>query len=81
MFKKIIALVFLLLVAVAGAVITIKNTQAVPFDYYFGSLNLPLFLYLFAAFAAGIILTALVASWSIFKRNRQIKRLQKNTPQ
>lgn len=79
MLKKIIVVLVLLCVAVVGAVATMKNNHLVRLDYAFGELNLPLVVYLFGAFAAGVLITAVLASWAIFKRNRQIKRLQKTS--
>lgn len=78
MIKKIALFLIYLSVAVLGALITIKNSHLVPFNYYMGSVEMPLVVLLFLAFMLGALITMVVSYLVIFGRNRQIKRLERS---
>lgn len=78
MIKKIALFLIYLSVAILGALVTIKNSHLVPFNYYMGSVEMPLVVLLFLAFMLGALITMVIAYWVIFGRNRQIKRLERS---
>lgn len=78
MIKKIALFLVYLSVAVLGALITIKNSHLVAFNYYMGSIEIPLVVLLFLAFMLGALITMVIAYWVILGRNRQIKRLERS---
>lgn len=78
MIKKIVLFLIYLSVAVLGALVTIKNSHLVAFNYYMGSLEMPLVVLLFLAFMLGALITMIVSYLVIFGRNRQIKRLERS---
>lgn len=78
MIKKIVLFLIYLSVAVVGALITIKNSHLVAFNYYMGSVDMPLVVLLFLAFMLGALIAMTVSYWVIFGQNRQIKRLERS---
>lgn len=78
MIKKIVLFLIYLSVAILGALATIKNSHLVAFNYYMGSVEMPLVVLLFLAFMLGALITMVIAYLVIFSRNRQIKRLTRS---
>lgn len=76
MLKKILFLIVALTCTIFGAVLAFNNSQEVAFDYIYGQLPAPFVLFLFIAFALGVILTVAISSFWVFKQHRQIKRLE-----
>lgn len=78
MIKKIALFLIYLSVAILGALVTIKNSHLVAFNYYMGSVEMPLVVLLFLTFMLGALITMVIAYLVIFRRNRQIKRLERS---
>jgi putative membrane protein len=75
--KRILSLVFFLIVLVCGLFLGLLNAQPVRVDYYFGARELPLSLVLVAAVLLGAVCGVLAALGSIFRKSREIARLRK----
>lgn len=69
---RILRLLIVILVAVTGLAIHLRNDQIVRFDYYLGSVEAPLSLYLVLALVAGVIccLLACLPGW-LARRNER----------
>lgn len=78
--RRLIALIFLLIMIVLGLSFAMLNPTPVALDFYFGETSLPLSLALVAALAIGVLLGLLVAlslfmrqRWELRQLNRQLK--------
>lgn len=56
-----IKLLFILPIMVIGAVFAVLNAETVPFNYYFGMINLPLSVLLVGFLFSGALMGAIVA--------------------
>lgn len=73
---RIINLIILVLVMVVGAVFAVLNAESVHFNYYFGSIDLPLSVLLVAFLFSGALLGAIVsffARLSLKQENAQLR--------
>ena len=75
--KRIISLVFFLIVLICGLFFGLLNADPVRVDYYFGAHELPLSLVLVVVLLAGAVCGVLAALGMIFRKNREIARLRK----
>lgn len=75
--KRIISLVFFLVVLICGLFFGLLNADPVRVDYYFGTRELPLALVLVITLLAGAVCGVLAALGVIFRKNREIARLRK----
>jgi putative membrane protein len=75
--KRLLMLVFFLLLVVLGASFALHNPAQVTLNYYFGSLSAPLSLLLMSALALGSLLGILVSLLLVFSQRRTISRLQR----
>jgi putative membrane protein len=75
--KRIISLVFLLIVLVCGLFFGLLNAAPVRIDYYFGARELPLSLILVITLLAGAVCGVLASLSLIIRKNREISRLRK----
>ncbi|MBK8163328.1 MAG: DUF1049 domain-containing protein [Gammaproteobacteria bacterium] len=75
--KRIISLVFFLIVLICGLFFGLLNADSVRIDYYIGARELPLSLVLVLALLAGAVCGVLAALGMIFRKNREIARLRK----
>lgn len=75
--SRILILVLLLIILVAGASIGYFNAQAVVFNYLFGSAELPLIAVLIAAFSVGIVLTIAAVSGRLLAMRLELGRLRR----
>ncbi|MCX5909433.1 MAG: LapA family protein [Deltaproteobacteria bacterium] len=76
---SILRAIFFLILAVAAIGFAIYNDEAVALKYYFGwgSIPLPLFLWVFLCFLAGLILSSLVAVLSKLGLHSGIRQKKK----
>lgn len=58
---RVINLIILVLVMIVGAVFAVLNAESVNFNYYFGSIDLPLSVLLVAFLFSGALLGAIVS--------------------
>lgn len=75
--KRILGLVFFLLVLVFGLFFGLLNAEPVPINYYFGSRELPLSLILVITLLAGAVCGALAGLGLVFRMRREIARLRR----
>lgn len=78
--RRLIALIFLVIMIVLGLSFAMLNPTPVALDFYFGETSLPLSLALVIALAIGVLLGLLVAlslfmrqRWELRQLNRQLK--------
>ena len=73
---RLIKLVILLLIMAVGAVFAVLNAEAVQFNYYYGSIELPLSLIIAGAIFLGAVLGVIVAfflSLNLKQENAQLR--------
>jgi putative membrane protein len=75
--KRIISLVFLLVVLICGLFFGLLNAEPVRIDYYFGARELPLSLILVITLLAGAVCGVIASLSLIIGKNREISRLRK----
>jgi len=75
--KRALSLLLLLLLVTVTTVLTRHNADTVPFDYYFGNVDLPLIVLLFAAFVAGALLALFLTLAIAFVSRRESARLRR----
>ncbi|HKK14069.1 MAG TPA: LapA family protein [Gammaproteobacteria bacterium] len=76
MSRILVTIVFLVLL-VMGLSFAVLNAGAVPLNYYFGTLQLPLALVVVGALALGAVLGVLVSLGMVVRLKRQVHRLHK----
>lgn len=72
---RIITLLFVTLLVILGAFFAALNAEPVTVNYLVGNVELPLAVVVFAAFAMGILLTALFLGFRVFWLKHRNKRL------
>ena len=70
--------VFYLIVAVLALFFALLNAQTIPFNYYFGQIQLPLSLMLAISLALGAVLGVMVSLGMVIKAKRQASHQRKN---
>ena len=78
MLKNLLFLILSLALLAVGILAAVNNGQAVSFDYYFSTLELPLIALLFIAVTAGALLSLLLCSIWVFRQKRQLKRSEQS---
>ncbi len=75
--KRIVALLFALIVIVIGLSFAMLNPNPVGLDFYFGALTLPLSLWLVIAFAVGVVLGLSVMAGVVLRQRWALARLRR----
>lgn len=75
--RRIIRLIFVLLILVLGLVFAVLNADIVYLDYYFGAVPLPLSLILVLALAVGALFGVLACLGRILHLKGEVSRLRK----
>lgn len=78
MLKKTLFFILSMIIVLTGILVSVNNGEAVSFDYYFGSINLPLIALLFIAMTLGALLSLLLCSVWVFKQHRQLRRSEQS---
>lgn len=76
--SRILKIVLVILVMLAGLAFHLRNDHAVDLDFYLGVINLPLSLYVIGALCFGAILGVLTALPRLIRLRRENSRLQKH---
>lgn len=69
--KRVVIILFLLLLALVGAVIANLNTGETSFNYYFSTIQLPLAVLVFLAICVGAVAGVLLTLGMVFKARRE----------
>lgn len=75
--KRVLLILFLLLLALLGSVLTRYNSAPVNFHYYLGSLEIPLALLLLLVFACGALLGLLMTLSLALSAEAERRRLRR----
>jgi len=70
--KRLFYTIIILCIALLGAAFSVRNGHEVNFNYYIGSVDLPLSLIMVASFAVGIILSLLSVTFGMMKLRLQL---------
>lgn len=76
---RIIKLILLILIVMLGAVFAVLNAEPVQFNYYFGSLALPLSLVMTIALGAGMLFGILACMGLMFGMKRENLQLRRKS--
>ena len=76
---RVLKLLFLLLVMLLGASFTVLNAEPVPFNYYFGSRELPLSLIVTIALGVGVVIGILSGVWLLLGLKRENAGLRRRS--
>jgi len=76
---RIIKLFFLMIVVMLGVVFTVLNADPVQFNYYFGSLELPLSLVMTGALGVGVLLGIVSCMGLMFGMKRENLSLKRKS--
>ena len=76
--KRIISIVFMLIIILAGIVFAVLNSSSVELKYYFGMVNVPLSLIIVLSIIAGALLGILASLGQLLRAKRNIARLKRS---
>ncbi|MBT2969506.1 MAG: DNA recombination protein RecN [gamma proteobacterium symbiont of Ctena orbiculata] len=76
---RFIKLVVVILIMIVGAVFAVLNADPVGFNYYFGSLDLPLSLIVTIALGLGVVLGVLAGTGKVLALKREIHGLKRRS--
>jgi putative membrane protein len=74
--KRIVYFVIFLVLAVFGIVFAVLNAEPVPFNYYFGKLEVQLSLMLVLAIALGAVLGLFAGAAMLVRSRREVAKLR-----
>ncbi|MEX0430754.1 LapA family protein [Spiribacter insolitus] len=75
--KRLIGLIFALIVVAAGLSFAMLNPTPVALDFYLGQLKLPVALWLVIAFTIGVIIGLAAATGILMRQRWQLTRLRR----
>lgn len=75
--KRLLGLIFFLLLVALGASFAIHNPEPASLSYYFGSFSAPISLIVAIALGLGVLTGLFVSSLMLFSQRRKIARLQR----
>ena len=77
MIKRIVLLLFIVLVVLFGISFSVLNAELVTLDYYFSEIEIPLSVVVVAALAFGVLLGISASALVSLKSRRELSRLRK----